>query len=51
MLLEIRGKTISYASYKKKKKNVKEKALIDEISKLEENYECNQEVLKDKKKN
>lgn len=30
---------------------MKEKALIDETSKLEEDYECNIGVFKDKKKN
>ena len=50
ILLEIRVKTISYASYKKKKRIWKKKTLKDEIFKIEENYECNQEGLKDKKK-
>ena len=32
---------------KRKKKIMKEKVLIDEISKLEENYECNQDKKKE----
>lgn len=50
MLLEIRGKTISYSSYKKKKINEKEKNLIAEITKLEINYEQNLQSIQNKKK-
>lgn len=37
LLMEIRGKSISYASYKKKSKNQQENNLIQNIQKLEEN--------------
>lgn len=50
LLLEIRGKTISYSSYKKKKINEKEKNLIAEITKLEINYEQNLQSIQNKKK-
>lgn len=50
LLLEIRGKTISYSSYKKKKSNEKEKNLITEITKLEINYERNLHSMQNKKK-
>lgn len=36
LLMEIRGKTISYSSYKKKDRNEREKMLMEEIDKLEE---------------
>lgn len=37
LLMEIRGKTISYASYLKKKERMEEKELIEKIKTLEEN--------------
>ena len=37
LLMEIRGKTISYASFKKKQNDGREKQIINEISILEEN--------------
>lgn len=36
LLIEIRGKTISYSAYKKKQCNLREQSLIEEIKKLEE---------------
>lgn len=36
LLIEIRGKTISYAAYKKKQKNLREEQLQEEIKELEE---------------
>ena len=35
--MEIRGKTISYAKYKKKQKDKREKEIINKINILEEN--------------
>ena len=37
LLMEIRGKTISYASYRNKNKTKQEQILLDEIKKLEKN--------------
>jgi exonuclease III len=50
LLMEIRGRTISYSAYKKKVENVKEKSLIEEIQALEED-ECttNSELLEEKR--
>ena len=39
LLMEIRGKSISYSSYVKKKKMEKETKLMDEISRLESNID------------
>ncbi len=39
LLMEIRGKTISYSSFKKKERNERERELINEINELEENLE------------
>ena len=36
-MMEIRGKSISYASYKKKLKNIHEQKLIKDIQGLEDN--------------
>ena len=41
LLTKIRGKTISYASYKKKSEKMKEENLMNEIGKLETNVEEN----------
>ena len=50
ILLEIRGKTISYASYKKNKERKEEKTLLEEISRLENNLcDDNLELLENKK--
>ena len=52
LLMEIRGKTISYSTYKKKKsQNKKEASLINEINILEENFDPSKEdTLKEKQK-
>ena len=48
--MEIRGKTISYASYKKKERNRYEKRLTEEITYLETNLnEINVHSLEEKK--
>ena len=39
--MEIRGKSISYASFKNKQRNSREKHLIKRIADLEENTEIN----------
>ena len=49
LLLEIRGKTISYSSFLQKQKNNKEKELIEEISMLEAQNEINNTILQEKK--
>ena len=41
LLMEIRGKSISYASFKNKQRNCREKHLIKRIADLEENTEIN----------
>ena len=48
--MEIHGKTISYAAYKKKQKNSKGKRLQEEIKTLEEAYDPDLSVLDKKKK-
>lgn len=45
LLIEIRAKTISFGSYVKKKNTSKAKKLIQEIARLEENYDFNLETL------
>ena len=45
LLMEIRGKTISYASFKKKQGDQKEKQILKDIEKLEENEELNKDEL------
>lgn len=50
LLIEIRAKTISFGSYVKKKNTSKAKKLIQEIARLEENYDFNLETLEEKKK-
>lgn len=49
LLMEIRGKTISYSSYKKKIKTLQEDNLQAEINKLEEATEIDLEILEQKK--
>ena len=52
ILVEIRGKTISFASYKKRQRNNREANLMNDISELEKGeYLENYDVLEDKKKN
>ena len=41
LLMEIRGKSISYASFKNKQRNCREKHLIKKHTDLEENMEIN----------
>ena len=50
LLIEIRGKTISYASYKKKTEENKEKLLQEEIDKLEKENNINFAFLDTKRK-
>ena len=45
LLLEIRGKTISYASYKKRKDEAEERKLIKEIEELETKLNLDQEKM------
>ena len=49
LLMEIRGKTISYASFKKKQGDQREKQILKDIEKLEENEDLNKDQLADKK--
>ena len=47
VMMEIRGKSISYASYKKKTKNMYEQNLIEQIQHLEDNLsESREEKMK-----
>ena len=48
LLMEIRGMTISYASFKKKRKVNREKIITDEINQLESDYEQNQDLIIEK---
>ena len=50
LLMEVRGKTISYASYKKKTEENKEKLLQEEIDKLEKENNINFAFLDTKRK-
>ena len=51
MLMEIRGKTISYSSYKKKSQDKRELLLIEEIKDLEENFDPTKDnLLREKQK-
>ena len=47
--MELRGKTISYSAYKKKKENEKEDSLQKEIANLEKSTEINFDLLEIKK--
>ena len=49
LFLEIRAKTISYSSYKKKQSDAHEKRLLQEISYLESNYVNNADEIINKK--
>ena len=49
--MEIRGKTISYSSYEKKKEKEKEESLLNEIATLEKSTDQNFDLLETKKKN
>lgn len=49
LLLEIRGKTISYAAYKKKQSLLREQTLIQEINNLEEDDTLDTNILEEKK--
>ena len=48
LLMEIRGKTISYSAYRKKKEKEKEDSLLKEISSLEKSTEINSVLLETK---
>lgn len=45
LLIEIRGKTISFASYLKKSISIAEQKLTEEIGSLEEEYEMNMGII------
>ena len=49
LMMEIRGATIAYSSYKKKEKGKKEKELLDEIEALESDSTTNIDILSEKK--
>ena len=49
LLMEIRRRTISYSSFKKKQKGIREQELEEEISKLEETENIDIEKISDKK--
>ena len=52
LLMEIRGTSISHASYRKKERNLLEKNLIDQINELESKHmdsETDLEILNEKK--
>ena len=49
LLMEIRGKTISYSSYKKKQNNLREHNLENEIKHLEEEEPLDLEKINEKK--
>ena len=49
LLIEIRGKTISYAAHKKKQKGYKEEQLQEEIKILEESQDLDLSTLEEKK--
>jgi hypothetical protein len=46
--MEIRGKTISFSSYIKKNRVKKEKELLDELLKLEDDYENHTDTINEK---
>lgn len=48
LLMEIRGKTISFASYLKKSRSIAEQKLIEEIGSLEEQYAMNTNIIYEK---
>ena len=49
LLLEIRGKTISYSSYLKKQTKHTEENILKEIADIETMGEINHEILKEKR--
>ena len=49
LLMEIRGATISYSSFKKKQRTNLERSLLDEIENIEASAEINIELLEEKK--
>ena len=51
LLLEIRGKTISYSSYIRKKNKEREIQLMSDIEHLEKEYDKNTKTITDKKRN
>ena len=51
LLMEIRGKTISYSSYKKKNQDKREQKLIEEINELGRNFtQQNNDIIQTKKR-
>ena len=50
LLLEIRGKTIQYSSYKKKCQVKEEETILNEIERLEKETDINYDLLDEKKK-
>ena len=50
LLMKIRGKTISYSSYKKRMNEDKETKLIEEIQVLESEENINYELVENKRK-
>lgn len=50
LLMKIRSKTISYASYLKKQRTEKEKGLLEELLELEKEYEKHIDKINEKKK-
>lgn len=49
LLMEIRGITISYSSYKKKNRDQLEKSLVEEIERLESENRTDTDVFEEKK--
>jgi exonuclease III len=49
LLMEIRGTTISYSSYKKKTRDQLEKSLVEEIERLESQNKCDTDIFEEKK--
>ena len=49
LLMEIRGKTISYSSFKKKKIDKTEEKLVKEISQMEQDINTNNQILEEKR--
>ena len=49
-MMEIRGMSISYASYKKQQKNIQEQKLVEQIQYLEDNLSVNKNPNLEKSK-
>lgn len=49
LLMEIRGVTISYSSFKKKQKDKQERSLLEDTEKLESNAHVNLDLFCEKK--